>query len=96
MKLKINQRARELYIKNCPVSAAKCNTYEELDYKIQRCVDLGNCNFKNEDLLEVRYHNRKLIILHNELIDMYPYEPEYKVSEQLKEEYYNRHFKVVV
>lgn len=99
MKLKIDSRARELFKENCPHSYQKCKNMSEVDYKIQRCVDLGKWDIKDHDLsfVEVTYHKKKLVILNGKLIDMFTTsEPEYKVSEFSKERHYITYYKNVV
>ncbi|WP_179089087.1 hypothetical protein [Paenibacillus odorifer] len=41
MKINIDEKARKLFGSLCPTSTSKCETLMELDYKIQRCIDLG-------------------------------------------------------
>jgi len=99
MKINIDNRARELYQLNCPHSYKKCESLEEVDYKIQRCVDLGKWNSRDHDLsfVEIQYHNKMLVVLNNRLVDMFTCdEPEYKIEEEMKEQHYNTYFKVMV
>jgi hypothetical protein len=99
MRIKIDENARNLYKENCPFSYAKCESISEVDYKIQRCVDLGRWKALDQDLsfFEVLYHKKKLVILNGKLIDMFTSdEPEYKVSERAKEKHYNTYYKVMI
>lgn len=98
MRVKITDRARELYKEVCPVSYRKCLTQDDVDYKIQRCVDLGRWNTLDQDLsyITVTYYKNKLVVLNGEIIDMFKTEDEYfEVDEDLKYKHWAKHYDLI-
>nr|WP_156736304.1 hypothetical protein [Mycobacterium sp. E3298] len=89
MKINITERARELWKEYCPLSTLKCDSFEELDYKIQRSVDLGRrIKIKRDGTMLYHYHNRIVFVKNNEVIGMAKVKTEHKVSERLKLRHY--------
>ncbi|WEG18660.1 hypothetical protein PQ478_09275 [Alkalihalophilus pseudofirmus] len=89
--MKINSIVRDAYKKMCKASCAKVKDNQtKIDYKIQRCVDLGKTihTYDNGHKI-VRYHKMNFLVGDYEIM-MAWFDftaPEYKVSEQDKKEY---------
>lgn len=86
MRINVTNDARKLYGQFCPVSTYKCSSLDELDYKIQRLVDLGDkCNVDDNHTL-VYYHYLEIEVFNNEIVNirkledksMYYHIPEFK------------------
>lgn len=97
MKIKITERARKMYGENCPYSTEKCESLSELDYKIQRCVDLGDKIEFHNKLYAVQYYKLQFIIDGNEIVSIHRNEEEYyHINKKLKHKYYLNHCKVMI
>ncbi|GAB6989607.1 hypothetical protein JCM16418A_16570 [Paenibacillus pini] len=95
MKIRINERTRELYAKNCPRSTYKCSSFKELDYKIQRCIDLGLIRTKG-DVTLVQYYNNQFQIIDSVIVNIQKTKKCFMISSYKKTEYFNKMQKVLV
>lgn len=92
-KLVINDKARELYKRNCPKSAKRCNSIEELDFKIQRCIDLSyHLKTKENGTQLYHYFNNIFYVKEYEIVDIQKSKSSFFVSEEKREEYYNKNY----
>ncbi|RXZ77959.1 hypothetical protein EBB07_28275 [Paenibacillaceae bacterium] len=101
MKLKLNvtNKSIEKYIKVCKFSAAKCDSLEEVVYKITRGVELGKTIMRFAGGFRIiRYHNVNFTLKCNEVIDINVDKKnnEVPITERLKRMHYNKHYKVMV
>jgi hypothetical protein len=96
MGIKITEKARELYGALCPISTGKCESVEELDYKINRAVDFGKVLKIKNGVSYVLYYNNLFHIKNNEIIHLEKSNARYFVDEKKKSKHYNNTYKVLV
>jgi hypothetical protein len=93
--MKIKQHVREKYMELCPYSTHKCESYEELDYKIIRAVETGRV-INTYPCRVIQYHNLSFTLKNGTVIDMKKNNDYYFVSEHRKEAHERRYFNIVV
>ncbi|KAA9007229.1 hypothetical protein F4V43_01710 [Paenibacillus spiritus] len=96
--MKINTSVIYKYMKLCPASTSKCDSFADIKFKILRAVAIGKI-MKAQPLLEIQYGNLKLNIdyKNNKVIDIEKnYKDAYEVSEELKEEFEKEYYYIVV
>jgi|GEM_PF-3509466 len=85
--MKINQYVIDKYMEICPVSTMKCDTYEEIKYKIKRAVDLGKVVYTYPCRV-IQYYNLRFTVevgdKENTVIDMEKNDDYYQVDEYQK------------
>lgn len=94
--MKIKKSVREKYMELCPHSTHKCDSFSEIDFKIERAVHVGKV-LRTHPVKEVQYGNLKLTVDKNtyEVIDIeINNRDKYKVSEKLKRDYDRKYYKV--
>jgi hypothetical protein len=96
MIIKIDWLTRNLYSKHCPISASKCESVSELDYKIQRCIDLGKVTKSSGGLKLIQYYCNQFHVQNNQIINIVKTKHSYEVSEKVKNAHFNKSHKVVV
>ncbi|ALS22140.1 hypothetical protein [Paenibacillus naphthalenovorans] len=97
--MKITPKALKQFQELCPLSSSKCNSYHEIEYKIHRCIQLGEIAALNNDgSRQVNYYHLKFTIKGDKVIDIrkdkggrYVH-----VSEKAKNEYDIIHSKIMV
>ena len=96
--MKVSKQVRLKYQMLCPKSTAKCNSFSEIEYKIQRSVDIGmKTVFHHESV--IGYHNLVFYVKGNTITDMQRLEfgeGYIHISEKKKREHERLHMKVVV
>ena len=97
--MKISRYVRDKYMEICPVSTHKCNTYEEIEYKIKRAVDLGKVIYTYPCRV-VQYHNLSFTVeigdKENIVIDMEKNDQYYSVDEYRKVAHERKYYNIVV
>jgi hypothetical protein len=96
MIIKIDWLTRNLYSQLCPISSSKCESVYELDYKIQRCIDLGKVTKASNGLKLIQYYRNQFHVKNNQIIDIVKTKHSYEVNEKSKNAHYNKSHKVVV
>jgi len=96
MKINITEKARELYGQYCSISTAKCESFEELDYKIQRCIDLGQKRCLSDGTYLVQYYRNQFHIKDGEIINMSRSKKCHLIKEKRKINHYYNTYKVMV
>lgn len=79
----------------CPVSTFKCNTYEEMDYKITRAVELGKV-INTYPFRVLQYHNLRFTVKDGAVIDMEKNNEYYAVTENRKAAHERRYYNIVI
>ncbi|MMZ67777.1 hypothetical protein D1872_303980 [compost metagenome] len=96
MLIKITEKARKLYGTFCPYSTEKCSSFSELDYKIQRCIDLGKeMTVTHNNVHLIQYYHLQFHVLHNQIINLVRTDYCYHIPEILKIKHYYNTYKVV-
>lgn len=95
--MKINKLVRDKYMELCPVSTYKCDTFQQIEYKIKRAVFLGKI-VKTYPCKEVQYFNLRFVINKHtyEVIDIVKNNEYFEVPEYRKTVYDRIHEKMVV
>lgn len=96
--MKISQYVRDKYMEICPVSTMKCDTYEEIDYKIKRAVDLGKVVYTYPCRV-IQYYNLRFTVEIGEVntvIDMENNDDFYQVSEHRKYAHECKYYNIVI
>jgi hypothetical protein len=97
--MKISQYVRDKYMELCPVSTMKCDTYEEIDYKIKRAVDLGKVVYTYPCRV-IQYFNLRFTVeigdKENTVIDMEKNDDYYQVDEYRKVVHECKYYNIVV
>ncbi|QSF43368.1 hypothetical protein [Paenibacillus tianjinensis] len=96
--MKISQYVRDKYMELCPVSTNKCDTYEGIDYKIKRAVDLGKVVYTYPCRV-IQYYNLRFTVEIGEVntvIDMEKNDDYYQVDEYRKVAHERRYYNIVV
>jgi hypothetical protein len=95
--MKINKSVRDKYMELCPASSFKCDSFQEIEYKINRAVFLGKI-VKTYPLQEVQYFNLRFVINKHtyEVINMMKNDEYYDVPEYRKTAYDRINDKIVV
>jgi hypothetical protein len=96
MMIKIDWTARNLYSQLCPISSSKCGSVHELDYKIQRCIDLGKVTKSSGGLKLIQYYRNQFHVKNNRIINIVKTQHSYEVNEKVKNAHFNKSHKVVV
>lgn len=95
MRVKITEKARKLYGQNCPYSTEKCESLYELDYKIQRCIDLGKKKKSSANTYSVQYYKIQFQIKDNEIVNIQRTKKCYEIDDKVKNSHYKREFRVL-
>jgi hypothetical protein len=96
--MKIKSKVVMKYLELCPTSSRKCDSFEEIKYKIERAVTLGKVVSKaGIDKRVIRYYHLNFIVKNNIVIDMIKDEESKKIeiSEHLKRRYDNTYDKTI-
>lgn len=93
--MKIKQSVRELYQELCPYSAHKCDTYEEMDYKIIRAVELGKV-INTYPYRVLQYHNLRFTVDGDTVVDINKNNEYFDVYEERKVKHARRYYNIVV
>lgn len=97
--MKISQNVRYKYMEICPNSTMKCDTYEEIDYKIKRAVDLGRVVYTYPCRV-IQYYNLRLTVeigdKENTVIDMEKNDDFYRVDEDRKFAHECKHYNMAI
>ena len=96
--MKISKQVRNKYQVLCPNSTSKCNSFAEIDYKIQRAANIGMKTISSDGTL-VGYHNLAFLIEDNVITDMWKLnesEGYIYISNRNKVKYDVIHMKMVV
>ena len=97
--MKIDKKVVEQFKIQCPTSASKCGSNEEIKYKIEKAVTLGKVVDIREDGYHIQYHYNIFIVKYNKVIAMYESNSKDRyinVSERVKRKYDLIHSKVLV
>ncbi|OMD76885.1 hypothetical protein BSK50_14130 [Paenibacillus odorifer] len=93
--MKIKSSIREKYMELCPASTMKCSSFEEIDYKIRRAVEIGHV-MKTYPQREIQYHNLRFIVKDERVVDMFKNDQYIAVSEYKKSVHECKYYKIVV
>ncbi|WP_405169450.1 hypothetical protein [Paenibacillus sp. FSL H3-0286] len=93
--MKIKQHVREKYMELCPYSAHKCESYEELDYKIIRAVETGRV-INTYPCRAIQYHNLRFTVKDNTVIDMEKNSEYANVSHYRKRQFEQKYYNISV
>jgi len=93
--MKIKKSVREKYMELCPYSTRKCDTYEEIDYKIKRAVEIGRL-MNTYPYQTVQYYYMQFTIKDNTIIDMKKTSDYFYITSRAKRKYDEEHFKISV
>jgi hypothetical protein len=97
--VKISNIVREKYIEICHKSSFKCDTYADVEYKIERGVRLGTITeFRRNGQNVYGYYNLRFVTENDTVIDMYVDMDGkcFEVSEKIKNTYNKLEMKIVV
>ncbi|ASA22575.1 hypothetical protein [Paenibacillus donghaensis] len=93
--MKIKQLVREQYQELCPYSAHKCDTYDQIDFKIKRAVETGRVT-NTYPYRIVQYHNLQFVVSGDTVVNMSKNSDYAYVSEDRKQSYERKFYKIVV
>ncbi|WP_339193779.1 hypothetical protein MKY95_18735 [Paenibacillus sp. FSL P4-0176] len=69
--MKIKNKVVEKYAELCPLSYMKCDSFSEVEYKIERSIVLGQTTKRTEKERHVQYYHNCFILEGNVVVDMY-------------------------
>ncbi|QWU14213.1 hypothetical protein SAMN04487895_101503 [Paenibacillus sophorae] len=96
--MKINKAVIDKYMQICSYSTHKCNSFSEIEYKINRAVFLGKV-LRTYPYREIQYGNLKFTVDTNTytIIDLERNEVDtYEVPQYRKLAYERRYYNIVV
>ncbi|PYE51448.1 hypothetical protein HUB98_05515 [Paenibacillus barcinonensis] len=95
--MKIKSSVIEKYSQLCMKSYLSCDSFEEVKYKIKKCVTLGQVVKVEGSTKHIQYYYNRFIVENGEVIDLYQDKNTYiEVSERVKAAYDRLEGKVVV
>lgn len=95
-KIKIGSDIRDKYTRLCWRSSAKCDSFSEINYKIERAIKLGSV-IRTYPKREIQYHNLRIKLDQDKVSDIEFNEEEYfHISENMKSYYDELNDKVVI
>ncbi|WP_339304264.1 hypothetical protein NST33_17715 [Paenibacillus sp. FSL L8-0435] len=95
--MKIKSSVIEKYSQLCMKSYLNCDSFEEVRYKIKKCVTLGQVVKVEGNTKHIQYYYNRFIVENGEVIDLYQDKNTYiGVSERVKAAYDRLEGKVVV
>ncbi|MFE6075590.1 hypothetical protein ACFVQB_14055 [Paenibacillus sp. NPDC057886] len=69
--MRIKSVVIEKYAEHCPLSYMKCDSFSEVEYKIERSITLGQTIKRNGNERHVQYYHNCFILEGNVVVDMY-------------------------
>ncbi|WP_063562890.1 hypothetical protein [Paenibacillus sp. O199] len=69
--MKIKSVIIDKYSELCPLSFMKCESFSEVEYKIERSIALGQTIKRTEKERHVQYYHNCFVIQNNTVVDMY-------------------------
>ncbi|GAV11442.1 hypothetical protein [Paenibacillus sp. NAIST15-1] len=96
--MKIDQKAIEQYQELCHLSAMKCETLFDIEYKIERAIALGQLIEMTSETKMYRYYNLNFVVKNNKVVRIYRSRsiPEVFINEKIKFQYDRIHRKILV
>ncbi|PYY28179.1 hypothetical protein [Paenibacillus illinoisensis] len=95
--MKIKSSVIDTYSQLCMKSYLSCESFEEVRYKIKKCVTLGQVVKVEGDTKHIQYYYNRFIVENGEVLDLYQNKNSYiEVSERVKAAYDRLEGKVVV
>lgn len=96
--MKIDQKAIEQYQELCHVSAMKCESLFDIEYKIKRAIALGQLIEMTPETLMYRYYNLNFVVKNDKVVRIFRVRsiPEVFINEKVKYQYDKIHRKILV
>lgn len=69
--MKTNTNVIEKYEVICPLSYMKCESFSEVEYKIEKCITLGQTIKRNGEERHVQYYYNCFVIKGETVVDMF-------------------------
>ncbi|WP_340032663.1 hypothetical protein NSQ20_12440 [Paenibacillus sp. FSL K6-1122] len=95
--MKIKTSVIDKYSQLCMKSYLSCDSFEDVRYKIKKCVTLGQVIKLEGNKKHIQYYYNRFIVENDEVVDLYQNKNSYiEVSERVKAAYDRLEGKVVV
>ncbi|WP_440109975.1 hypothetical protein [Paenibacillus sp. QZ-Y1] len=95
--MKIKPTVFDKYSQLCMKSYLSCDSFEEVRYKIKKCVTLGQVVKVEGNTTHIQYYYNRFIVEDDVVVDLYQNKNSYiEVSERVKAAYDRLEGKVVV
>lgn len=95
--MKIKSSVIDKYEALCPFSFMKCDSFDEVRYKIIKCVTLGQVIRTEENKKYIQYYYNQFVLENGEVVDLFKDMSTYiEISEKVKAAYDRLEGNVVV